>query len=140
MLSRETPLPLAQVPKVLIVDDDDGIRSLLSAVCKRVGYECDNAEDGTVALQKIRADKFDVVLLDLMMPKLNGYQVIDALRQMEDRPQVIVVTAQGAKTTMGIEDGEVVRAVIHKPFDLDDVTSLLISAAHEARVPSKPEE
>ena len=131
---------MTRVPKILIVDDDDGIRSLLSAVCKRVGYECDNAEDGTVALEKIRTEKFDVVLLDLMMPKLNGYQVIDALREMEERPQVIVVTAQGAKTTTGIEDGEVVRAVIHKPFDLDDVTSLLITAANDSRSPAKPEE
>lgn len=131
---------MTQVPKVLIVDDDDGIRSLLSAVCKRVGYECDNAEDGSVALEKIRSESFDVVLLDLMMPKVNGYQVIDALREMEERPQVIVVTAQGAKTTTGIEDGEVVRAVIHKPFDLDDVTSLLITAANDSRNPAKPEE
>lgn len=131
---------MTQVPKVLIVDDDDGIRSLLSAVCKRVGYDCDNAEDGSVALEKMRSESFDVVLLDLMMPKVNGYQVIDALREMEDRPQVIVVTAQGAKTTTGIEDGEVVRAVIHKPFDLDDVTSLLITAVNEARAIAKPEE
>jgi DNA-binding response OmpR family regulator len=136
--ARETS-SLTQVPKVLIVDDDDGIRSLLSAVCKRVGYDCDNAEDGSVALEKLRSSKFDVVLLDLMMPKLNGYQVIEVLRKMKDRPQVIVVTAQGAKTTTGIEDGVVVRAVIHKPFDLDDVTSMLISAAHDAR-DAKPEE
>ena len=131
---------MTQIPKVLIVDDDDGIRSLLSAVCKRVGFECDHAEDGSVALEKIRSESFDVVLLDLMMPKLNGYQVIEALRDMKERPQVIVVTAQGAKTTTGIEDGEVVRAVIHKPFDLDDVTSMLINAVHEARDPVKPEE
>ena len=131
---------MTQVPKVLIVDDDDGIRSLLSAVCKRVGYHCDNAEDGSIALQKIKSTDFDVVLLDLMMPKMNGYQVIEALREMKERPQVIVVTAQGAKTTSGIDDGEVVRAVIHKPFDLDDVTALLLSAAEEARRNAKPEE
>lgn len=131
---------MTQVPKVLIVDDDVGIRSLLSAVCKRVGYDCENAEDGSVALEKIRKDNFDVVLLDLMMPKLNGYQVIEALRQMEDPPHVIVVTAQGAKTTTGIDDGQVVRAVIHKPFDLDDVTTLLITAAEGARDHAKPEE
>lgn len=131
---------MTQVPKVLIVDDDDGIRSLLSAVCKRVGYHCDNAEDGSIALQKIKSTDFDVVLLDLMMPKMNGYQVIEALREMKDRPQVIVVTAQGAKTTSGIDDGEVVRAVIHKPFDLDDVTALLLNAAEEARRHAKPEE
>ena len=130
---------MARVPKVLIVDDDDGIRSLLSAVCKRVGYDCDNAEDGSVAIQKIKSSNFDVVLLDLMMPKVNGYQVIEELRAMEQRPEVIVVTAQGVKTTAGIGDG-VVRAVIHKPFDLDDVTSLLITAVQEARNGTKPEE
>ena len=47
---------------------------------------CDTAEDGEIALEKIRPAEYDVVVLDLMMPKVNGYQVIEALRELSRRP------------------------------------------------------
>ena len=95
--------------------DDPAIRPLITAICKRLGFVCDTAED------------------DLMMPKVNGYQVIEALRELPRRPAVIVLTAQGARQTEGVADGNVVHAVIHKPFDVYELMALLVETAQAMR-------
>jgi DNA-binding response OmpR family regulator len=120
-------------PKVLLADDDPAIRPLITAICKRLGFVCDTAEDGEVALEKIRSAEYDVVVLDLMMPKVNGYQVIEALRELPRRPAVIVLTAQGSRQTVGVADGNVVHAVIQKPFDLNELMALLVKTAQAMR-------
>lgn len=124
------------VPRVLIADDDPAVRPLVVVICRRLGFICDDASDGEVAMERIRSTEYDVVLLDLMMPKLNGYQVIEALRELPRRPAVIVLTAQGSKQTPDIVEGGVVHAVIQKPFDLDELAKLLAQTAiamHEKR-------
>src|ERR1700737_2186155 len=103
---------MAERPRVLVADDDPAGGPLLIAVCERLGFDCDLAADGEEALTKIRSEAYDVLLLDLMMPKVNGYQVIAALRKLPRRPAVIVVTAQTPKEMAGVET-DVVRAVIH---------------------------
>ena len=117
-------------PNVLIADDDPGIRALLTAVCKRVGFKCAGACDGEDALEKLKSETFDVLMLDLMMPKMSGQEVIEALQTMDQKPAVIVLTAQGARQVEGIEDNEVVHALVHKPFELDTLSSLLIDTAN----------
>ncbi|MDQ6801996.1 MAG: response regulator [Acidobacteriota bacterium] len=123
-------------PRILVADDDPALRPLISVICKHLGFLCDGAPDGEVALEKIRSGHYDVVLLDLMMPKINGREVIEALRELPKRPAVIVLTAQNLKKTEGIVDGNVVHAVIQKPFDLAELTALLTDlapAVHKAR-------
>jgi CheY-like chemotaxis protein len=116
-------------PNVLIADDDPGIRALLTAVCKRVGFNCAGACDGQDALEKLKSDTFDVLMLDLMMPRVTGHEVIEALESMTQKPAVIVLTAQGAKQVEGVENNKVVHALVHKPFELDALSSLLIDTA-----------
>ncbi len=124
---------MTDAPKVLLADDDPAIRPLITAICKRLGFICDSAPDGEVALEMIRSSEYDVVVLDLMMPKVNGYQVIEALRELPRRPAVIVLTAQGARQTEDVADGTVVHAVIHKPFDLNELMALLVETARAMR-------
>ena len=95
-------------PKVLLADDDPAIRPLIAAICKRLGFVCDTAEDGEVALEKIRSEEYDLVVVDLMMPKVNGFQVIEVLRELPRRPAVIVLTAQGP--------AEKIRGEVHLRF------------------------
>jgi DNA-binding response OmpR family regulator len=120
-------------PRVLLADDDPALRPLITVICKRLGFVCDSAPDGEVALEMIRAAQYDVVVLDLMMPKVNGYEVIEALRELPKRPAVIVLTAQGARQTEGVADGNVVHAVVHKPFDLEQFMDLLVETAQAVR-------
>jgi CheY-like chemotaxis protein len=115
----------ATVPRVLIVDDDSAIRKLLAVLCGRLGFNCDSASDGVEALQKIEDESFDLMLLDLMMPRLNGFQVIDRLRHRTERPRIVVVTAQGQKQTAELESEPMVEAVITKPFEMDVLCEVL---------------
>ncbi len=117
------------LPRVLIADDDAAVRPLITVICTRLGFDCDAAPDGEIALEKIRTGDYDVVPLHLMMPKVNGYEVIAALRELPKRPVVIVLTAQGARQTETVVDGTVVHAVIQKPFDLTELSTLIADTA-----------
>lgn len=70
----------AQNKKILIVDDEEDLRALLKDMLESGGYETDEAEDGLVALQKMEKEKYDLVLLDLMMPKLHGMEALRRIR------------------------------------------------------------
>ena len=89
--------------KILVIDDDLAIRVLLQAVLRRMKFDVELAEDGAAGLDKLGNSNdghYDLVLLDLMMPKLNGYEFIDRISvQYPDgnRPHIIVFTAAGKR-------------------------------------------
>ena len=82
-------------PIVLIVDDNETNRDVLSRRIRRYGYETKTAVDGREALQLIRSEDFDLVLLDIMMPELNGYQVLERVKQDPEHRNlpIIVISA-----------------------------------------------
>ena len=67
-------------PKALVVDDDEPIRKLLAKVVEHAGFTVQTAKDGAEAINRIDENGYDVILLDLMMPRVDGYQVLDHLR------------------------------------------------------------
>jgi DNA-binding response OmpR family regulator len=124
------------VVRVLVVDDEPAIRALVAKIVQRSGFEAEVARDGEEAIAKLDAHDFDVVILDLMMPRVDGYGVIDHVRKLEAerRPAVIVVSAADGAAFRRL-DGQIVHSVIRKPFDID-VLADLISAVAESREPS----
>ena len=82
--------------QLLIVDDDPMIRMLLKRVAERAGIAADTAADGAEALERLRERHYRVLLLDLMMPRMSGYDVLEKIRAMPSRAAtpVIVVTAK----------------------------------------------
>lgn len=111
---------------ILIADDDAAILGLLTVIARRSGFEPDTARDGIEAIRKIEANDYSVVFLDLMMPRLNGYEVIKRLRNMKRRPAVIVATAMNYNKSL---DPDVVHLVLRKPFDVEVVGALINDAA-----------
>src|SRR4051794_22460355 len=77
---------------VLIVDDDAPVRDLETAIIESAGYSTEAAEDGAVAIEHLRRRRPDLVLLDLVMPNVDGWGVLEHIRGMEDPPPVIVVS------------------------------------------------
>ena len=67
--------------KILIVDDDKGIRRTLKDILEFEKYEVDEAEDGLSCIVKVKQDKFDVIILDIKMPKMDGMDAIDRLQE-----------------------------------------------------------
>lgn len=121
---------------VLVVDDDDSIRQLVSRVLVRAGFEVEQARNGAEALDRIRASDFSAIALDLMMPVVNGFDVLDALR--DERPdllkRVCVMTAASDQHLERI-DRSTIYTVVRKPFDLLELSNCIKSAA-EGRPPA----
>ncbi len=92
----EKPLrTLAKGGRVLVVDDEEGVRSFLAESLERDAHEIEQAEDGEVALRLAREEPFDVVLTDLRMPKVDGMTVVRTLRTEQPDVELIVLTAFG---------------------------------------------
>lgn len=126
----------ATKPAVLITDDDAGIRGLLSTLTRQTGCTVDTAANGVEAIQKLRARPYDLLLLDLMMPIMSGYDVVEEMKTMERRPAVIVVTAIHDDDATNDLDGNVVSSILHKPFDVraaSDFIRVTASAVHDER-------
>lgn len=110
--------------RILVVDDDEDIRLLLRLELAPEGHQVIEAPDGARAVELLRAAPIDLVLLDVMMPVLDGWGVLAALEG--DAPPVVAVTALGSLG--GAHVGELLRAgaieVIAKPFDPDHLVAL----------------
>lgn len=105
---------------ILIADDNPDITDVLSAYAKKEGYEPILASDGEEALDKFKKNHPDIVLLDVMMPKLDGYAVCRMIREISDVP-VILITARGEdfEKIMGLDIGA--DDYIVKPFSPSEV-------------------
>ena len=102
--------------KILVVDDEVAVLDLISMVLKREGYDVSTAVDGKSALLKTSSEKFDLILLDLMLPDIDGNDVCKRIRLDQDVP-IIMVTAKGdtIDKVLGLEFGA--DDYITKPFD-----------------------
>ncbi len=124
--------------RVLIADDDPLIRRLLAKLVRREGMAADTAADGVGALELLAENHYDAILLDLMMPRLNGYDVVDYLasRDGEQRPIVIVITAYGDDEWRDLNPA-IVTGVVRKPFEISDLGNLLRLCIDRSASPSR---
>ena len=109
---------------VLIVDDDDGIRTSLRLALEDQGYSVGEATDGEAALEQVRSTPPDVVILDLMLPGMDGFECCRQLRRTSDVP-VLIVSARGDShdVVAGLEAGA--DDYIRKPFDVPELSARL---------------
>src|SRR5437764_13973314 len=117
--------------RILVIDDDLAIRVLLQAVLKRMKFTVELAEDGQVGLDKLKHDGYDLILLDLMMPRVNGYEFIDRIGvdYPEERPHIIVFTAAGKRGVEKIPPNAICNSIL-KPFDLEKFIEMIGECLH----------
>lgn len=106
--------------RVLVVEDDSMIRRLVATIVRRCGCVVEVAHNGEEALQKLRAERYDLVLLDLMLPRISGFEVLSTLARERPRQRVIVVTAASDGDLSRIDRTAVI-AVVRKPFEIDNL-------------------
>ena len=117
---------------VLVVEDDPRTREVVGAFLAAQGYDVVEAQDGVEALERFRGHAVDVVLLDLMLPKLDGWAVLAALRRTSAVP-VVVITARDRVEErvrglrMGADD------YVVKPFDLEELEARLEAVLRRVR-------
>lgn len=104
--------------RVLVVDDDDAIRALLFTVLRRRGMKVDMARNGAEALERCLQCHYSVILLDLMMPKMSGYEFLAHLEHQwrGERPIVVVLTAGTEPRNL---NPAYVAGSVRKPFDIE---------------------
>jgi two-component system response regulator ResD len=107
---------------ILIVDDEEKIRSLVRLYLEREGYEVEEAEDGRVALDKFKAGQFSLLIVDLMMPDIDGWRVCREIRERSSVP-IIMLTARGEEfdRVLGLELGA--DDYLVKPFSTKELVA-----------------
>ncbi|WP_062381473.1 response regulator transcription factor [Demequina pelophila] len=109
--------------RILVVDDEDNLRTMLCAALRYAGYDVHEAVDGHDGLRAVREVRPDLIVLDVMMPKLDGFAVCKRLRDAGDRTPVIFLTARDSPKdkveglTLGGDD------YLDKPFNLDELVA-----------------
>lgn len=120
--------------KLLIIDDDQTLVTALKLYLAKLGYQAITANNGLEGLQALYSERPDIVLLDIMMPKLDGWEVCKRIREMSDVP-VIMLTARDQETdrVMGLKMGA--DDYIAKPFSLKELEARLEAVLRRTRLP-----
>jgi CheY-like chemotaxis protein/anti-sigma regulatory factor (Ser/Thr protein kinase) len=103
--------------RILVVDDDRATRHILSKVLTDAGFSTAVAKDGVEALAALRTKKFDVLVLDVWMPRMNGLELLAKLRTRKSKPRVVVMTSDDAPETLLEAVREHAFKYVHKPAD-----------------------
>src|SRR5687768_18482362 len=110
---------------ILIVEDDRSTRQLLTETLKTAGFSVTSANDGVEALQLLRAGSYDLMLLDVWMPKMNGLDVLAALPKEGARPRVVVMTSDDTPETLLRAVAEQAWRYVTKPVEPQALVELL---------------
>jgi DNA-binding response OmpR family regulator len=116
--------------RVLVVDDEESVRDLIVQALEGVGYRVETAVDGAAALEKVRDFQPDLVMLDVIMPKENGYRVSRRIKtgdgvECDPMPKILLVTGRRLDDDPDREDMfmdfSMADGIFYKPFDLHDL-------------------
>jgi CheY-like chemotaxis protein len=118
-------------PRILIADDDQAIRQLVCNIIRREGLEVDCAADGFEAIEMLREHEYSVLLVDLMMPRVDGFGVLEYLRTHPPafKPVVLVITAYADQRFKQV-DPNIATGIIRKPFEIADLGTLVRLCVH----------
>jgi two-component system, NtrC family, nitrogen regulation response regulator GlnG len=120
--------------RILIADDEEGLRWVLEKGLRQAGYEVTAVPDGPAALRAAEAEPFDLVLLDVRMPGIDGLGVLRRLRELRPETAVVVITAHGTMETAIQAMQRGAYDYLTKPFDLDEVLLLAERALAVSRL------
>jgi len=118
-------------PKILVVDDEPEMARLVAAMLSKEGCEVQGASNGAEGLRQVYAFRPDLVLLDVMMPDMTGWQMLERLRQFSDVPVIMLTALTGTDNTVrGLEGGA--DDYITKPFKAEDLKARVRAALRRA--------
>jgi len=125
------------MPQILIVDNERSMRDFLSIVLKKEGYHCKTAEDGEHALKVIEKEPVDLVLSDIKMPKMNGLELLKALKVASPETVVVMMTAFASTETAVEAMKEGALDYLTKPFQIDEVKLIIKNALERKSLKSE---
>jgi CheY-like chemotaxis protein len=114
--------------RILVVDDDAEIRRILVTALRLRALQIDEASDGHSAMELLRENRYSVVLLDIMMPGVDGFAVLDAIDR-DDHPPVVLVVSGAGKQVLDRVDTSKIHGIVRKPFDPIEIADVVASCA-----------
>ena len=121
--------------KILVVDDDRATRHILQKVLTDGGYQTTVAKDGIEALEALGKRRFDLLLLDVWMPRMNGLELLAKLRTRKTKPRVVVMTSDDAPQTLLEAVRENAFKYVHKPVDAPALLDTLRAVLEAPEIP-----
>jgi GAF domain-containing protein len=121
--------------RVLVIDDESQVRETLADMLRDLHHHVEVAEHGAAGLERFRAERFDLVMTDLAMPGISGWQVAQAVKGLRPEVPVILVTGWGVEVPAQQLRASGVDRVMSKPFGVDDVRDIVTSLENGGGVP-----
>lgn len=122
--SCETP-EAQRRSRILVVDDDEGVRSLLKKFFSQRGFETVAVEDGSRAIESVKNGGFDIHLIDVRMPGLNGVETLRGIRRIAPEAVVVMMTGYADEDLLDQALKEGVVDILHKPFSVSRLTGIV---------------
>jgi two-component system, NtrC family, response regulator HydG len=116
---------MTTTPRILVVDDNRSLVEALADVFEAKGYDVTQAYDGVQALEKVRANSFDCILMDIRMPRLSGVDAFKEIKKLSPGTPVILMTAYSVQGLIDEARAEGAFAVLSKPIAIDNVLEIL---------------
>ncbi len=116
-------------PTILVVDDNEDLLDTFAMILKRRGFSVETASDGASAVDKFKEHDFDVTLMDIVMPEMNGVEASRKIKESQPEASIILMTAYSDEDLIQIARKEGVRRIIQKPIRIDKLIELINEAA-----------
>lgn len=110
--------------RTLIVDDDPAVRDILRVILEHDGWHVTCASDGEQAVQQLGEENFDIIVLDLLMPRMDGAGVLEFMARRGDKTPVVVVSGAASGQQQQL-DPQIVRVRLQKPFEIGELRVIL---------------
>ncbi|HEX6099391.1 MAG TPA: response regulator [Thermoanaerobaculia bacterium] len=114
--------------RVLVIDDEESIRRMLGSALRQRALSVDEASDGRDAIALLTANRYSVVLLDLLMPGVDGFHVLEAIGNGDHPPVVLVVSGAERALIDRIDSGRI-HGIVRKPFDPVEIADIVQACA-----------
>ena len=114
---------MAEKNRILVVDDEAALRTVLSTQLKGQGYSVSTAGDGDIAIELLRSQDFDLILLDLKMPNVDGFEVLSYVKEKHPTTKVIVLTGFSDLKNALDSKGFGADYFVGKPYEFSDLLS-----------------
>ena len=118
-------------PTILVVDDNQDLLNTFAMILKRRGFSVQTAEDGVAAIDKFKHQNFDVTLMDIVMPEMNGVDASRKIKEINPEAPIILMTAYSDEDLLQTAREEGVRQIIHKPIRIDQLIQIITEAADD---------
>jgi signal transduction histidine kinase/ActR/RegA family two-component response regulator len=128
VVKKVTPLKESRQARILVIDDEDSVRDILSRMLKTKGHQVVVASNGEEGIERFRSESFDLVFTDLGMPKLSGWEVGKTIKGINPRVPIAMITGWGVELDREKLSESGIDLIVSKPFNFDQVIHLVSEA------------